>query len=72
MFINELTPIFRELARNPVSFMGGFISGALKLKLTDDPIHSWLTQQTCTNSSKSSSNTKYSGKAGNPQSISID
>jgi len=52
--------------------MGGFVSGALKLKLTDDPIHSWLTQQTCTNSSNSSSNTKYSGKAGNPQSISID
>ncbi|CDN11485.1 MAG: hypothetical protein HRU34_16595 [Richelia sp.] len=72
MFITELTPIFKEFAQNPVSFMGGFVSGVLKLKLTDDPVHSWLAQQTGTASNVPSGNEEHNGKASGPQSISID
>jgi hypothetical protein len=72
MFITELTPILKEFAQSPISFMGGFVSGVLKLKLTDDPVHSWLAQQAGGNSSMSSNNEAHNGKASGPQSISIE
>jgi hypothetical protein len=45
MLFNELTPILKELAQEPVAFCSGFISGALRLNLTDDPVKSWLEKQ---------------------------
>jgi hypothetical protein len=45
MFLDELTPVLRELFGHPVAFLGGFVSGALRLNLADDPVKSWLNKQ---------------------------
>jgi hypothetical protein len=45
MLFNELTPILKELAKEPVAFCSGFISGALRLNLTDEPVKTWLEKQ---------------------------
>lgn len=68
--LNELTPIIKELVAEPVAFCSGFISGALRLNLTDDPVKTWLEQQagfTPTNT-PTGTNVRRSG----PQSIDID
>ncbi|MGA7933285.1 MAG: hypothetical protein WCA35_07035 [Kovacikia sp.] len=70
MFIDELTPVFKELAQQPIAFLGGFFSGLLRLNLADDPVKSWLDQQAGV--SYSSSTEIQNGKGGGPQSISID
>lgn len=76
MFIDELTPIFKQLTQHPVSFMGGFVSGLLRLNLADDPVKSWLSQQLGSTSTTVSTNTStsdgHNGKASGPQSISIE
>ncbi|MBW4632364.1 MAG: hypothetical protein KME30_10835 [Iphinoe sp. HA4291-MV1] len=70
MFIDELTPILKQFTQHPVSFLGGFVSGLLRLNLADDPVKSWLSQQLdfTTNTTFEAHN----GKAGGPQSISIE
>ncbi len=50
MFIDELSPLFKEFIQHPVSFVGGFCSGILRLNLADDPVKSWLNTQTGTTS----------------------
>jgi hypothetical protein len=45
MLLNELTPILKELTKEPVAFCSGFISGVLRLNLTDDPVKTWLEKQ---------------------------
>ncbi|WP_295622196.1 hypothetical protein [Chamaesiphon sp. GL140_3_metabinner_50] len=45
MLFNELTPIIKELAKEPAAFCSGFISGVLRLNLTDDPVKTWLEKQ---------------------------
>ncbi|MBD2679078.1 MULTISPECIES: hypothetical protein [Nostoc] len=72
MFIDELSPIFRELTQHPVSFLGGLFSGVLRLNLADDPVKSWLDQQKHSNSSTSNTTEANNGKASGPQRISID
>lgn len=70
MFIDELTPLFRELTAQPLAFAGGFFSGLFRLNLADDPVKTWLDEQGGTSySTDNSSNGKSSG---GPQSISID
>ena len=69
MFIDELTPLFKELTGQPLSFMGGFFSGLFRLNLADDPVKTWLDQQAGSSYTSSSSS---NGKSGGPQSISID
>lgn len=71
MFVDELNPIFKELTQQPISFLGGFVSGLFRLNLTDDPVKSWLDQQAGTSSHTASSSESNNGKSG-PQSISID
>lgn len=70
MFLDELTPVFKELAGYPVAFLGGFVSGLLRLNLADDPVKSWLNQQAGA-SSYSATTSSTNGKNG-PQTISID
>ena len=70
MFLDELTPLLRELIQQPVAFLGGFCAGMLRLKLTDEPIKSWL-QQTNSNTQTAYTAVNQNGKTG-PQSISID
>ncbi|NET02196.1 MAG: hypothetical protein F6K62_19585 [Sphaerospermopsis sp. SIO1G2] len=72
MFISELSPLFKELTEHPVSFMGGFVSGVLKLNLNEDPVKTWLNKY---NSSEVSSTTlpkAENSKNSGPQRISID
>jgi hypothetical protein len=45
MLLQELTPILKELSKEPIAFCSGFMSGLLKLNLTDDPVKSWLEKQ---------------------------
>ena len=67
MFLQELTPIFRELAQQPAAFLGGFCAGVLRLKLSEDPLKSWLQHQGVTPTDSTSSDT-----GDGPQSISIE
>ncbi len=71
MFLDELTPIFKEFTQQPVAFLGGLFSGVFRLNLSDDPVKSWLDQQSGTVSSAATTSTE-NGKASGPQSISID
>ncbi len=69
MLFNELTPILKELTKEPVAFCSGFVSGVLRLNLTDDPVKTWLEKQagfTPTASATDSESQK------GPQSIDID
>ncbi|MFN6462266.1 MAG: hypothetical protein RMZ41_010510 [Nostoc sp. DedVER02] len=72
MFINELSPIFREFIQHPASFVGGLFSGVLRLNLADDPVKTWLDQQTRSNSYTGSTTEAHNGKTSGPQQISID
>lgn len=72
MFIDELSPIFQQLTKHPVSFMGGFFSGVLRLNLNDDPVKSWLDKQINSTGYITPSNHSHNGKANAPQQISID
>lgn len=73
MFLDELTPLFKELTQHPVSFLGGLCSGFLRLSLNDDPVKSWLAEQgVTTNYSSFSNDGDRNGNSKGPQSISID
>jgi hypothetical protein len=45
MFIEELKPVVTELTKQPIAFMGGFVSGVLKLNPSEEPLKSWLEKQ---------------------------
>lgn len=68
MFMDELTPVFKELTGYPIAFLGGFFSGLLRLNLAEDPIKSWLDQQNPHANPTPDANGKNSG----PKSITID
>ncbi|MGB3510365.1 MAG: hypothetical protein WBA93_14240 [Microcoleaceae cyanobacterium] len=72
MFLDELTPIMKELIEQPVAFLGGFFSGMLRLNLNDDPVKNWLDQQGGYTSASSSTTEINSGKSEGPQSITIE
>jgi hypothetical protein len=72
MFISELSPLFKELAQHPVSFMGGFVSGVLRLNLNEDPVKTWLGKYTTSGNCPQATTEAQNGKASGPQQISID
>ncbi len=72
MFLNELKPLFQEFTQHPVSFMGGLVSGMLRLNLNDDPVKSWLNQQGDYSTHTSVTTEAQNGKSSGPQSINID
>jgi hypothetical protein len=72
MFLDELTPLAKELTSYPVAFLGGFFAGVFRLNLTEDPVRSWLDQQTGSTTYATSSSDSNNGKNSGPQSISID
>ncbi|MGP1374873.1 MAG: hypothetical protein ACTS3T_18735 [Almyronema sp.] len=45
MFLDELTPLVREMFSQPIAFLGGFCSGAFRLSLGEDPVKSWLSKE---------------------------
>jgi hypothetical protein len=69
MLLNELTPILKELTKEPAAFCSGFISGVLRLNLTDDPVKTWLEQQAGFTPTSSQTG---SVERQQPQSIDID
>ncbi|HEY9858897.1 MAG TPA: hypothetical protein V6D16_05280 [Candidatus Obscuribacterales bacterium] len=71
MFLDELTPILRELTQQPVAFLGGLVSGVFRLNLADDPVKSWLDQQAASSTTNFDHGTT-NGRSSGPQSISID
>lgn len=72
MFLEELTPLFKELTQQPAAFLGGFFSGVFRLNLADDPVKSWLDEQAGTTSYTTTTTNTANGKTSGPQSISID
>lgn len=70
MFLEELKPVTRELCQQPIAFAGGFVSGVLRLKLTDDPLKKWLQKQGVTDFSGADIN--QTAQDNRPQSIDID
>ena len=71
MFFDELTPVFQEFARQPVAFLGGFVAGALRLNLNEDPVKGWLAQQNITVPGNDDDSNNSDANNG-PQKISID
>ena len=72
MFISELSPLFKEFAQYPVSFMGGFVSGVLRLNLNEDPVKGWLEKQSSSNFCAKKATEEENSKSSGPQQISID
>lgn len=72
MFVDELTPFVRELARQPVAFCGGFFSGLFRLDLTEDPVKTWLNKQGAVPGAGTSLGGVNSSAPEGPQSIDID
>ncbi len=71
MFLDELSPLFKELMQSPVAFMGGLASGLLRLNLDQDPVKTWLEKQGAEVDSNNNDG-KGGGNGGGPTSISID
>lgn len=69
--MDELKPIFQEFISQPVAFLGGLVSGFLRLDLNEDPLKSWLEKQGTYGNSPTNSSTQNGNRNG-PQSISID
>lgn len=72
MFLNELTPVIKELTEQPTAFVGGFFSGILRLNLQEDPVKSWLEKNGVSTSDMNSSETQNNSKTSGPQSITIE
>ncbi len=72
MFLDELTPIFKELTQQPAAFFGGLFSGIFRLNLADDPVKSWLDEQAGSTSYTTTTSSSANGRTSGPQSISID
>ncbi|HLO49043.1 MAG TPA: hypothetical protein VK211_11560 [Kamptonema sp.] len=72
MFLTEITPVLKELAEQPIAFVGGFVSGLLRLNLYDDPVKTWLDEQVGSTAYTSPTVENNNGKSDGPQSINID
>ena len=69
--MDELTPILKELTQQPIAFLGGFVSGILKLNLNDDPVKTWLQKEGAA-VSPTVSDVEDSNSNNGPQSITIE
>ncbi|HEY9737323.1 MAG TPA: hypothetical protein V6D06_13610 [Trichocoleus sp.] len=72
MFLDELTPVVRELIGHPTAFLGGFVSGLLRLNLADEPVKSWLEQQGGAAPPNDDNTNGNHHNGGGPQTISIE
>lgn len=70
MFFNELQPVVKELIGQPIAFMGGFVSGVFRLRLSEDPLKTWLEKQGL--SSYTTETDTPDGNGSKPQSITIE
>jgi hypothetical protein len=67
MFLSELAPLFQMGLAQPIAFVGGLVTGALRLNLQDEPVRTWLARQGGGNSGPSTPPAEDG-----PQSIVID
>jgi hypothetical protein len=72
MFLTELSPLVQELTQQPVAFLGGLMTGLLRLNLADDPIKSWLDSQLGAAPLSTLANAASPNGKNGPQSINID
>ncbi|WP_017659849.1 hypothetical protein [Baaleninema simplex] len=74
MFFDELQPFVKEFASEPIAFLGGFVSGVLRLDLSEEPVKSWLgdTMVSSDASSSDSNGDDNNGSSSGPQSITIE
>ena len=72
MFVDELTPFVRELAGQPVAFLGGVFSGLFRLDLSEDPVKSWLSKQGASPAAGSEAPGTNASSSKGPQSIDIE
>ncbi|NEO34663.1 MAG: hypothetical protein F6K36_30610 [Symploca sp. SIO3C6] len=70
--MDELSPLLKEITTHPVSFLGGFVTGVLRLNLSDDPVRSWLDKHSDSPPSPPSSGNNSGGNGSGPQTINID
>lgn len=42
---DEIIPLGQAFTQQPVAFLGGFVTGVLRLNPQKDPLKTWLTQQ---------------------------
>lgn len=70
--MDELTPLFRALTQNPVPFVGGFVAGVLRLNATEDPVKSWLVEQSSKPMSGFSDDRGNGTNGSGPQTIAIE
>lgn len=69
MFLEALSPLAQEFAQQPLAFLGGFVSGTLRLDPAEDPLRSWLEKQ---GASVYPSSADSNGRNSGPQSITIE
>lgn len=72
MFLDELTPLLRELLNQPIAFLGGVAAGALKLDLAEDPVKSWLEEQGAVKVTPTASSASSHSNGSGPKTIEID
>lgn len=70
--MDEISPLLKELTAHPVSFLGGFVTGVLRLNLNDDPVRGWLDKQSGPSSKPPSSGNGSGSNGSGPQTINID
>ncbi|MBO9999066.1 MAG: hypothetical protein J7641_08690 [Cyanobacteria bacterium SID2] len=73
MFFDELQPIVKEFTAEPLAFLGGFVSGVLRLDLSQEPVKSWLGDRGFASEGPSSDSDRDDNNGSNgPQSITIE
>ena len=73
MFLDELSPFFKELTGHPAAFLGGLASGLLRLSLSDEPVKGWLQQRgVATTHGDGLGDLGSQNNGGGPQTISIE
>ena len=72
MFLDELTPLVREVMGQPLAFVGGLASGLFRMDPTQDPVKSWLEQQGASPFATASSSSSSPSSDAGPQTIDID
>ncbi|WP_013322852.1 hypothetical protein [Gloeothece verrucosa] len=70
MFFDELQPLIKEAIGQPIAFLGGFVSGVFRLRLSEDPLKTWLEKQGISTYSQDSDTPAANGSG--PQSITIE
>lgn len=66
----DANTLLKEFFQNPIPFVAGFVAGALKIDLEQDPVKQWM-EQRGVDFSHAAPSEKDAPKSG-PQNITID